>query len=152
MDLAHETQKLIDSRLLRTEQEIQQFEQAIVNIVGMKKAEHIKHLCLGFDDSTECDEVMFGLIHAIESYDKVFGAEESLKNFAESLPSMLPHAKGWVKILHKRILNDAPSRKAYAKVVSKVDVNVKNLVVQIINEIKEKNPGRFEASALEFLS
>jgi hypothetical protein len=152
LDIVSETQKLKDNRLLRTQQEIQQFEQAIVNILSMNEVDHIKNLCLGFDDATEHDEVMFGLIHAIESYDKTFGLEQSLRNFAESLPYMLPHAKEWAKTLHKRILNHAPSRRVYAEVISKVDVSLKKLVVQLINEIKEKNPKKFGVSALEFLS
>ena len=41
--------------------------------VCCKYIQKIWNLCLSFDDATEHDEVMFGLIHAIESYDKTFG-------------------------------------------------------------------------------
>ena len=152
MDITSLTKMLVENRHLRTELEIQQYEQAISSILNMNRIEHIRHLCLGFDDETERDDVMFGLIHAIESYDKNFGAHEPLVKLAESLNAMLPHAREWVKTLHKRILNHEPSRKIYADVISGVDVGTKQIVVEIMNEIKNKNPMKFEATASEFLT
>jgi Immunity protein 30 len=92
---------------------------------------------MGFDDKTENDKVMFGLIQAIESYDDIFDSEQSLKELAESLPYMLPHAKEWAKTLHKRILNHDPSLKVYKKVISTADDSIKETVLQVVNEIKE---------------
>ncbi|HHT7240287.1 MULTISPECIES: Imm30 family immunity protein [Bacillus] len=34
---------------------------------------------------------------------------------ANSITKMIPHAKEWLKILHKRILNHEPSRNIYKK-------------------------------------
>ncbi|MEH7353857.1 Imm30 family immunity protein [Neobacillus drentensis] len=152
MDINSLTQTLIDNRSLKNQQEISAFENAISIIFNLKDLDHIGNLCLGFDDTTEHDEVMFGLIHAIESYDKVFGSEESLKKLSESLHYMLPNAKEWAKTLHKRILNHEPSCKIYAKVISQGDVNIKKIALQLVTEIKERNPKMFEASVDEFVS
>jgi hypothetical protein len=152
MDVNIQTQILVNSRKLRTEIEIRQFENAITNFLRMNQVDHIKNLCLGFDDSTEHDEVVFGLIHAIESYDKTFGSVDPLKKFSESIPSMLPHAKEWLKTLHKRILNHEPSRRVYAEVISNSDIFTKSTVIQLVNEIKDKNPSKFETSVSEFMS
>ncbi|APM39140.1 Imm30 family immunity protein [Clostridium kluyveri] len=152
MDINIEAKKLKDNRLLKTEEEIRNFEQAVENIISMKDVNNIKYLCLGFDDSTEHDEVMFGLIHAIESYDKMFGAEEALAKLAEAIPDMYPHAKEWVKVLHKRILNDAPSRKIYVKVISNSDSSIKKTVIDLFSDIMEKNPSKFEMAVNEFLA
>ncbi|HJV31813.1 MAG TPA: Imm30 family immunity protein [Bacillales bacterium] len=152
MDINNQTRILIDNRFLRTQYEIQQFEQAIVSILDMNEVDHIKNLCQGFDDATERDEVMFGLIHAIESYNKTFGSEKPLIKLAESLPNMLPQAKEWGKTLHKRILNHDLSRRVYAEVISNVDARIKNIVLQLVNEIKDKNPKKFENLVSEFLS
>lgn len=152
MDINSLTQALIDNRSLKNQKEISVFEYTISSILNLKDLNHIKNLCLGFDDETEHNEVMFGLIHAIESYDKVYGSEQSLKKLSESLPYMLPHAKEWAKILHKRILNHEPSCKIYAKVITKADVNIKKIALQLITEIKERNPKRFESSVNNFLS
>nr|WP_285813689.1 Imm30 family immunity protein [Rossellomorea marisflavi] len=137
--------------MLRNEEEITAFEQAISSILDLKKLNHIRSLCLGFHDTTENDEVMFGLIHAIESYDDFFYSEQSLKELAESLPYMLPHAKEWAKTLYNRILNHEPSFKEYKKVISTADASVKEMVLQFVNEIKERNPKRFETSVDEFV-
>lgn len=152
MDNNKVTQTLIDNRLLRNQQEITNFEHTISIILNLKDLNHIRNLCLGFDDATKHDEVMFGLIHAIESYDKDFGLEQSLKVLSESLPCMLPHAKEWAKTLHKRILNHEPSSKIYSKIISQEDDNIKNIAIQLLNEIKERNPKRFQVSVDEFLA
>ncbi|HZH61862.1 MAG TPA: Imm30 family immunity protein [Metabacillus sp.] len=152
MDINHLTQILIDNRLLRSQEEVSEFEHAISSILDLKDLNHIRNLCLGFHDATEHDEIMFGLIHAIESYDDLFSSEQSLKELAQSLPLMLPHAKEWAKTLHKRILNHDPSRKIYSKVISEGDVNIRIIVLQLVNEIKERNPKRFKASVDEFVA
>lgn len=152
MDINSLTQTLIDNRFLKNQQEISAFETAISSILNLNDLNHIGNLCMGFDDVTEHDEVMFGLIHAIESYDQVFGSEQSLKKLAQSLPYMLPHAKEWAKTLHKRILNHEPSCNIYAEVISQGDVNIKMIALQLVTEIKERNPKSFEASVDEFIS
>lgn len=152
MDIIHLTQILIDNRLLRSQEEVSKFEQAISGILDLKDLNHIRNLCMGFHDATEHDEIMFGLIHAIESYDDLFGSEQSLKELAQSLPLMIPHAKEWAKTLHKRILNHDPSRKIYSKVISKGEINNKNIVLQLLNEIKQRNPKKFEASVDQFVA
>ncbi|GLI82640.1 hypothetical protein ANABIO32_03270 [Rossellomorea marisflavi] len=140
------TQTLIDNRLLRNEEEITAFEQAISSILDLKELNHIRSLCQGFHDATENDEVMFGLIQAIESYDDFFDSEHSLNELAGSLPYMLPHAKEWANTLHKRILNHEPSYKVYKKVISTADDSIKETILQLVNEIKERHPERFETS------
>lgn len=152
MDITILTQTLIDNRFLRNQQEISLFEKAITSIIDLKNVSHIEYLCLGFDDQTQHDEVMFGLIHAIESYDKISGPEQSLKVLAKSLPNMLPYAKEWAKILHKRILNHELSRRIYSEVISHGDESTKRMVLQLVNEIKERNPKRFKVPGDEFVS
>lgn len=151
MNIEMETQILINTRLLRTEQDIKRFEQTIAKIIDENNIDHIKHLCLGFDDATEHEEVMFGLVHAIEAYDKTYSMRTTLSLLADSLSSMLPQAKEWMKIMHKRIINHEASRKEYANVISKVNLDIKEIVVQQLDEIKIKNP-KFEEFVTEFLA
>lgn len=70
---------------------------------------------------------------------------------AQAMPSMLPHAKEWAKILNYRILNHEPSRKLYIKVLTKVDSVTKETIVAIVKEIKEEDPTRFENTGNEVL-
>ncbi|MCE5286147.1 MAG: immunity 30 family protein [Pelosinus sp.] len=148
MDLKAEVQRLKQNRLLRNRNEVQEFEEAIENIVSLKDVKLINDLCSGFDDQTEEHEVMFGLIHAIEDFE----GEEGLREMAKAIPDMLPHAKEWATILHYRMLNHAPSRQIYAKILSHVNLLVRNTIVSILKEIKAEDPDRFENSVDEILS
>lgn len=154
MEILFELTELKNNRLLRDENEVEKFEKSIENILEMKDVSHIEVLCQGFDDLTENDEVMFGLIHAIESYDNIVDSEASLKVLANSIHKMLPHAKEWLKILHKRILNHEPSLNIYKKIISTLNKDVQEYIISQLIVIKEKNPSKFEKSVnliLEYL-
>ncbi len=151
MDILVELNELKNNRLLRDESEVERFEKSIENILDMEDVNNIEILCQGFDDLTENDEVMFGLIHAIESYDKIVSSEISLKVLANSIPKMLPHAKEWLKILHKRILNHEPSRNIYKEIIPTLNNDIQKYIVSQLNSIKERNPSRFEESVNSIL-
>lgn len=151
MDILVELTELKNNRLLRDESEVEKFEKSIENILDMEDVNSIEILCQGFDDLTENDEVMFGLIHAIESYDKIVSSEISLKVLANSIPKMLPHAKEWLKILHKRILNHEPSSHIYKEIIPTLNNDIQKYIVSQLNSIKERNPSRFEESVNSIL-
>jgi len=152
LNILIEANKLRTNRFLKNEEEIINFEEAIENILYMQDIKHIEYLCSGFDDSTEDPEVMFGLIHAIESYDNVAGVEASLKELVKSIPGMMPHAKEWVLILHKRILNDPSSLKAYVSVIRGSNIDTKERIVNIMEDIKKDNPQKFKDNVEAFLN
>lgn len=53
---------------------------------------------------------------------------------------MIPHAKEWTKILHKRILNhDDPSLNIYKEIISTLNKDVQDYIISLLIEIKEKN-------------
>ncbi|MER2079807.1 Imm30 family immunity protein [Psychrobacillus psychrotolerans] len=154
MEILFELTELKNNRLLRDENEVEKFEKSIENILEMKDVSHIEVLCQGFDDLTENDEVMFGLIHAIESYDNIVDSEASLKVLANSIPKMLPHAKEWLKILQKRILNHEPSLNIYKEIIPTLNKDVQAYIISQLIVIKEKNTSKFEKSVnliLEYL-
>ena len=148
MDIKDEIRKLQKNRLLRNINEVHAFEEAIENIISVQDVILVKDLCSGFDDQTDNHEVMFGLIHAIEGFE----GEEGLFEMAKAIPDMLPHAKEWATTLHYRILNHVPSRKLYVKVLKRVNLKVKNNIVEILKGIKIEDPGRFEGAVNEILS
>ena len=152
METADLTQQLVRSRLLQNEKQVQDFEQSIEKMISMNTSDCMKNLCLGLDDETENDEVMFGLVHTIESFDQELGLEQSLTKLAEALPFMLPHAKEWAKTFQKRILNHAEARYVYATVISNTDNAAKDMVLSLMDEIKMKNPDQFAKKVDEFRS
>jgi hypothetical protein len=148
MNIKDEIQKLQQNRLLKNVDEVHDFEEAIENILFLKDVRLVKDLCSGFDDQTNDDEVMFGLVHAIEDFE----GEEGLLEMAKAIPDMLPHAKEWVTTIHYRILNHEPSRELYTKVLTKVNLKTKAIIVGILKEIKDEDPERFENSVNQILS
>ena len=142
---------LIENRLLRNSEEIELFENAIENILNEENYEDIKYLCEGFDDCTEDDEVMFGLVHAIESYDSAFDSSVTMKVFVNSIPDVIPYAKEWMKTMLKRILNDEHIRRVLNHTISDSDDKVKTTFIQLLNEISNENPERFKLVVNEVL-
>ncbi|GGO00232.1 Imm30 family immunity protein [Saccharibacillus kuerlensis] len=150
MDVQIELEKVYDNRLLRTENEIREFEKAIENLISLKDASIIGDLCKGFDDATEHHEVMFGLVHGIE-YLYQQNVDEGLYLIAFSVPSMIRHAKDWAEIMHYRILNHPQVRKSYAHVLSIIDEKTRKEIFEFLIEIKEEDPEEFEDSVNEVL-
>ncbi|WP_243653073.1 Imm30 family immunity protein [Tumebacillus sp. BK434] len=145
-------EQLMNNRLLRTKEEIGLFESSIESLMDLGEESLISDLCSGFDDSTEHNEAMFGLVHAIESLDIVYGQENALRKLAGSLPALFPHAKGWAVILNKRILNHDPSLIKYAEVVKDLDPDKKELITSLVREIKEEPSRKFETAGATFLT
>ncbi|WP_195974645.1 Imm30 family immunity protein [Clostridium butyricum] len=152
MNILDEVKILNENKLLRTNEEIEKFECAIENILSNEDYKDIKHLCTGFDDNTEDDEVMFGIIHAIESYDRMADMKLTLKEFIDSIPSVYSYAKEWIKIMNKRILNDENSLEEYIKIAENCDTELKLILIELMNEVKKDNPERFSQPVNKFLT
>ena len=152
MNILDEVKILNENKLLRTNEEIEKFECAIENILSNEDYNDIKHLCTGFDDNTEDDEVMFGLIHAIESYDRIADMKLTLKEFIDSIPRVYSYAKEWIKIMNKRILNDENSLEEYIKIAKNCDEELKLILIELMNEVKKDNPERFSQPVNKFLT
>ncbi|MEO3947890.1 Imm30 family immunity protein [Gorillibacterium sp. CAU 1737] len=146
-DLGQEAQRLYENRLMNTETEVRNFEEALEELYRSGNYRIIGGLCKAFDDQTEQDEVMWGLVHAIEAFD----GEEACAELVKAMPEMLERANEWLKLLTRRILNHKDYRALYGATLSKADKRTKELLVALLNEIKDKNPTKYEASVLEVL-
>ena len=151
MDISSQICMLKNVRMLENDEQIILFEKLVKEIVNYSEAEHIKMLCSVFDDATENHEVMFGLIHAIESYDSKVGPEKSLEEVSKSIEVMKVNAYEWLMILHKRILNHAPSCLTYKTIIKDSDDKTKELVVELMRDIAKDNPGKFAESSKHFI-
>lgn len=147
-DINNQLEKLKQNRLLRNRSEFEGFEEALANLSEVTDYGIIKGLCEAFDDKTEDEEVMFGLIHLIED----FQGEEGLIETAKAVPFMIPQAKRWSKIIHYRILNDDPSREMYVGALKKVDIATRKVIMDILKEILNEDPKKFQTYVNEILS
>lgn len=143
MDIKTEIQNLYAHRLLKTEEDFEQFENTLERLADYNDESIIRELCTIFDDNTEDEEVMFGLIHFIESFEK----EIYLTEMPKALPNMIDNAKEWAMILNKRILNHELYRKEYMKILSNMDEPIKLTVVNLLMEIAADDPKRFKDPA-----
>jgi len=151
LNILHEVKKLEQSRLLSNNNEVMDFESAIENILSVRNYKYIKYLCMGLDDDTEDEEVMYGLVHAIESYYKIVGAQKYFKEFINAIIHISDNAREWIKLLNIRILNDENSLKEYMSVVKKSDQITKSFLIKIMQEIKVDDSAMFSESVDQFL-
>ncbi|GGF65741.1 hypothetical protein GCM10010912_08490 [Paenibacillus albidus] len=140
MDMHPAIARLYENRLLRTELECEQFDRALEGLAGDTEDRIIHEVFRVFDDETEQEEVMFGLVHFVESYQM----DMYLTQLLESLPAMLEPARDWAIILNKRILNDELYRKEYAAIAVGMNDRIKRTLAFLLEEIKEERPRLFE--------
>ncbi|KWX84419.1 hypothetical protein AMQ83_29265 [Paenibacillus riograndensis] len=132
--------QLYHNRLLRTELECEAFDQALEGLAGDMEDAVIRQIFYVFDDDTEQEEVMFGLVHFVESYQM----EMYLTQLLESLPDMLENARNWAIVLNRRILEDDLCRREYADIAAGMTPRIKRSLAFLLEEIKEDNPRLYE--------
>ncbi|MBN1045254.1 hypothetical protein DVW08_07715 [Clostridium botulinum] len=138
-DIIREIEKLKKNRLLRTRDEFFAFEEAIENLSEVTNPNIIRELCKCFDDHTEDEEVMFGIVHIIEDFE----IEDALFEIAKAVPDMIERARKWVKILHYRILNYTVARRSYKKVLNSIDKKNKEVIIKVLDEISKEDNEKF---------
>ncbi|MEP0886577.1 Imm30 family immunity protein [Trichocoleus sp. ST-U3] len=83
------------------------------------------------DDECEHHEVMYGLIHFLESFDE----NAQLQALVDVAPQLIVRAPDWTKILHYRILNDDPSRALHKEVLQSANSENREIAYQLLKEI-----------------
>ncbi|GAC40800.1 Imm30 family immunity protein [Paenibacillus popilliae] len=151
MDTKLELEKVFNNRLLRTNQEVLEFERSLELLINLNDISILPDLLLGFDDRTEQHEVMFGLVHGIEKLYKS-KMEEGLRLIASSVSNVINNAKEWMEILHYRILNHPQVRLAYGIALSQIDITARNTVIDLLKGIKKEDPNMFTISVDEVLA
>lgn len=147
MDIQSEIKKLYDCRLLRNELECEEFDAVLENIADYTDGSMIEDLCLVFDDETQEEEVMFGLLHLIESFER----QQYLTEMSKALPKMMENASEWATILNIRILNNELYRMEYTKILAYMNSDVKLTVIGLLEEIIADDPQKFESVATEII-
>ena len=137
------SKKLLVNRLLKTDEEIVAFEEAMQFIAERENVDDIRLLCQAFDDDTEEYEVMFGLVHTLESYDKVVSSEIATTAFVKAIPVMPGKADEWLEVLLIRILNDDSSRTVFAQVLGEIEKTTRAQVLKVLKKVAEEDPDEF---------
>lgn len=130
--------RLINARNLISDEDYAQFESALIQLDETIKIEDVYDICKAFTDTTNDDEVMFGIIHLIE---KLQG-EDYLKCIAICTPTMT-EAHEWAMTLNKRIINSDRYYMMYIDVINSLDMELKGKILRLLVDVKNDNPKRF---------
>lgn len=151
MEIDIHLKNLYNNRLMENEKEIQEFEVSLSKVLDYRDVSTISGLCLAFDDDTEQFEVMFGLVHAIESLYE-HNIDEGLKLITNTIPRILNTAIEWIEILHYRILNHPQVRLAYGQILNEIDVKTADQIKGLLLDIKNEDPDKFSDAVDEVIS
>ncbi|BAU13445.1 hypothetical protein LEP3755_39840 [Leptolyngbya sp. NIES-3755] len=97
------------NRLMRSTDEVACFEQTLEQLAQYPDAADLPRLHLIFDDACEHPEVMFSLVHFLESFD----VQQQVEAFVQVMPKMVNRAAEWTAILHSRMMNDEIARSVF---------------------------------------
>jgi Immunity protein 30 len=97
------------NRLMRSPDEAVAFEQALAKLAESPDPADLPQLHLILDDACQQPEVMFSLVHFLES----FSLQDQLPAFVQTLPNLVKNASEWTTILHTRIINDAEAQAVF---------------------------------------
>lgn len=112
--------RLQQNRLLQSPEEITIFEETLSQLIEHPPGnDFLPRLHLTLDDRCQQPEIMFGLVHFLESFD----IESQLKAFVTVLPQLIDSAPEWSKILHQRIINDESAYTLYQTILESAELS-----------------------------
>ncbi|MEQ8961459.1 MAG: Imm30 family immunity protein [Coleofasciculus sp. C2-GNP5-27] len=118
------------NKLMRSRQEVIAFETALAELAQHPNAKDLPSLHLIFDDRCEQPEVMFSLLHFIESFD----LQQQLQSFITVVPTLIGLAQDWTRIIHTRILNDDSACQLYRKLLHSANSQNPHFIRQLLEE------------------
>lgn len=121
---------LRENYLMQTQQQVTDFENALAEIADNPDEQNLSAYHLVLDDQCQQPEVMFSLIHFLESFD----IEEQIAAFIKVVPQLMINAPEWTKIIHDRILNDDSACQVYQKVLHSANLNTPHFIYHLLEE------------------
>ncbi|MNY73713.1 hypothetical protein D3C86_2125690 [compost metagenome] len=77
---------------------------------------------------------------------------DALKLQINSIPDNIENCREWIDILHYRILNHDEYRVVFATVLKDVNKQVQKKTINLLNDIKNEDPEKFEEKVKEVLT
>jgi Immunity protein 30 len=127
---------LYESRLMRNAEQVKQFEKARLALFSTRNPSVLSDLFAAFDDSSDQHDVMWGLVHDAEAFDR----DVYLRAMSMALSKMLKKAKGWAFVLNERILNSAEFSLSYHKIILELPAPARRTVIGLLKELGDAKP------------
>ncbi|MGF2036019.1 MAG: Imm30 family immunity protein [Nostoc sp. CmiVER01] len=121
---------LRENRLMQTQQQVTDFENTLAEIADNPDEQNLSAYHLVLDDQCQHPEVMFSLIHFLESFE----TEEQITSFIKVVPQLMIDASEWTRIIHNRILNDDLSCQVYQKLLHSANLNTPHFLYHLLEE------------------
>jgi len=118
------------NKLMHSPEEVAAFEHALAQIAENLPKENLPALHLILDDRCEQPEVMFSLVHLLES----FALDEQVQAFISVIPQLITFAPDWTRILHTRILNDEAACRCYQENLQAMNASSPHFIRQLLEE------------------
>jgi hypothetical protein len=121
---------LQDNRLMLTEEQVTNFENALTKIADNLDEDDLSAYHLILDDQCQQPDVMFSLIHFLESFD----IEPQITAFINVIPKLMITAPEWTRIIHNRILNDELACQVYQKILHSANLKTPHFFYHLLEE------------------
>lgn len=131
--------KLYENRLLKNAVQVSTFEEYLNQLADDFKEDDIVELCQILDDNTMEYEVMFGVIHLLET----LSSEEAFVSTIVGIVKIKRHSPIWAKTITYRCLNDAFSIEMINKILPVLCKEIKDGFYDLLSEIKAEDEQRF---------
>jgi hypothetical protein len=117
-------------RLMHTEEQVTNFENTLIYIAENPDENDLCAYHLILDDQCQQPEVMFSLIHFLESFDM----EKQITAFIEVVPQLMITTPEWTRIIHNRILNDELACQVYQNLLHSSNLNTPHFLYHLLEE------------------
>jgi Immunity protein 30 len=116
------------NRLLRSPDEVAQFEETLETLAQNPDPADLPSLHLILDDACEQSEVMFSLVHFLESFD----VQDQIQAFIQVMPDLVKRAPEWTAILHSRIMNEEIGRSVFEEAMQAINNHQQSEIHQLL--------------------
>ena len=130
---------LYENRLLRNSREIEIFENSLAMLNPIFEEKDILQVCEVLDDKTSNPEIMFNIIHLIETK----SSEMAFLYTINSVVNIRYKSPDWAKIIIYRCLNDSFSREMLKVVSLKLDKDTRESFYDFLVIIKNEDYDKF---------
>lgn len=136
------------NRLLKNSNEIAIFEDNLTKLAETFNENDIIELCQILDNKTDDSEVMFGIIHLLET----LSTEQALINTVIGVVKMKSMSPEWANIIIYRCLNDEYCVGMIREIYVTLDDEIRTEFSKLLKEIKKEDEEIFGKAVSEILS
>ena len=122
-------EQLVKNRRMETERQVEQFEMALEEL--REEDPPLRALYGAFDDETECPEVMWGLIHYLDTCEPF----ATIKALIAQTSVLAEQAPEWMQILHTRLTNGETTAAVYHEELAHASPEVKETIERILQAL-----------------